>query len=162
MTRAVCALAALALALAGCRDDAPAKPPPPTGKLELIESAIANNVTPLVQAELARAERDHAQLLVYVGASWCEPCVRFHAAAADGRLDRMFPGLRLVVFDADRDDAALQAAGYGSQLIPLFSEAKADGSAGPGRIEGGIKGDAAVDELSLRLHDLLASRARRN
>jgi hypothetical protein len=149
----------IAAALAACRDDAPAKPPPappPPGKLELIESAIAGNVTPLVAAERARAERDHVHLLVYVGASWCEPCERFHQAAADGRLDAVFPDLRLVVFDADRDDDALAAAGYGSQLIPLFSEAKPDGSAGARRIEGGIKGDGAVDNLTVRLHDLLS------
>jgi hypothetical protein len=142
---------AAALGIAGCHGDAP----PPPGKLELIEAPAGADVATLIAAEVARAAHDRRQLVVYVGAPWCEPCERFHAAAAAGRLDAMFPSLRLVVFDADRDDAGLTGAGYGSKMIPLFAVPGPDGHAGPRRIEGGIKGDGAVDNLSLRLHDLL-------
>lgn len=151
------ALAAL-LAVVGCRDDAPAKPKQvalaPAAKLELIEPPAGDVVT-AVAAEVARAAADHAPLVVYVGATWCEPCVDFHKAAAAGRLDRMFPGLRVVAFDADRDEDALADAGYTSEYIPLFVIPEADGKAGPRRFEGGFQGDGAVDSLALRLHDLI-------
>jgi len=94
-------------------------------------------------------------LLVYEGAPWCEPCQAFHKAAADGKLDADFPTLTLLEFDNDRDADRLAAAGYQSKLIPLFAVPGPDGRSAGRQIEGGIKGDGAVDEIIPRLKSLV-------
>ena len=114
------------------------------------------DVPSLVKLELARAARDHRQLLVYVGATWCEPCRRFHQAAADHKLDRAFPSLRLLEFDDDRDAARLAMAGYSGHYIPLFAKPGVDGRGIGRQIEGSVKGDGAVDQIVPRLRSLLA------
>jgi len=126
-------------------------------RLELLEVKNGSgDVAPLIAAELERATNDHKQLLVYVGAGWCEPCRHFHEAAAAGQLDKTFGNLRLLVFDADRSGDALQRAGYDTHLIPLFAVPNADGSASGRHIEGSIKGDGAVAQITPRLQQLLA------
>ena len=92
---------------------------------------------------------------MYVGATWCEPCMRFHEAVEQGKLDRELAGVRFIEFDADRDKPRLAEAGYTSQLIPLFVIPQSDGRASDQRIEGGIKGDGAVTHILGRLQPLL-------
>ena len=122
--------------------------------VEIVEAA-QGDVATVVKGELARAARDRRQLLVYVGAPWCEPCRRFHQAAAEHKLDRAFPGLRLLEFDNDRDGARLAMAGYAGQFIPLFARPGADGRGSGRQIEGSVKGDGAVDQIVPRLRTLL-------
>ena len=153
--RVRCALALLIVL--GCQGSSPAgSAATVAGKVELIAAPAAADIAPLVARELVRAQGDGKQLLVYVGASWCEPCNRFHAAAERGELDAAFPRLRLLVFDADRDHDALVAGGYDSELIPLFAEPGTDGRASGRHIEGSIKGDGAVAQITPRLRALLA------
>jgi thiol-disulfide isomerase/thioredoxin len=118
-------------------------------------SAATGDVAVEVQRELARARADGRRLLVYVGATWCEPCRRFHEAATAGKLDAQFGTLRLVEFDLDRDRDRLSAAGYQSSYIPLFAAPLDDGRASGRQIQGSVKGDGAVDEIAPRLHALL-------
>ena len=152
-------IAPLVIVIAACQrgedPGTPAPAPAPKGKLELVAEPHADAVAPVVAREVARAKADHRQLLVYVGASWCEPCAHFHDAAAKGALDADFPRLRLLVFDADRDHDALVAAGYDSELIPLFMVPADDGRATGRHIEGSIKGADAVAEITPRLRALL-------
>jgi hypothetical protein len=124
-------------------------------RLELVDAPAVADVAPLVKTELDKAAHDGKQLLVYVGASWCEPCQHFHDAAASGRLDATFGRLRLLVFDLDRDAEPLRGAGYISELIPLFAIPRADGMASGRQIEGSIKGDGAVDQIAPRLRELV-------
>ena len=63
--------------------------------------------------------------------------------------------MRLLVFDADRDHDALVRAGYDSEMIPLFAVPAADGRATGRHIEGSVKGEAAVGEITPRLRALL-------
>jgi thiol-disulfide isomerase/thioredoxin len=128
---------------------------PTNGKVELVDANPKGDVAPLVKAELATARSAQRTLLVYVGASWCEPCRRFHDAAASGALDDRFGNLRLLVFDADRDGERLMASGYGMSMIPMFAIPRDDGSPSGRQIEGGIKGDGAVAEIAPRLRALL-------
>lgn len=103
------------------------------------------------------ADHEDRTVLVYVGATWCEPCRRFHDAVEAGELDETFPDLELVEFDLDEHKALLTEAGYASRLVPLFSVPNADGRDQQLRIEGSIKGDKAVeDNLVPRLENLLA------
>ncbi|PRP98625.1 TlpA family protein disulfide reductase [Enhygromyxa salina] len=135
--------------------------PAPAGP-EFALAPAEGDVVELVNAERAQAHAEDRQLLVYVGASWCEPCRYFHDAVEDGSLDQALPGLRLLEFDLDRDRDRLAAAGYSSRMIPLFVAPAPDGRAGPRRTEGGIKGPGAVEHLRPRLEALLvAARADR-
>jgi thiol-disulfide isomerase/thioredoxin len=164
-------LLALGLALLGC----PATPAPeaerqpasqpvseaeqPVGP-EFVLAPEAGEVIDIVTAEQRRAAADDRTLLVYVGASWCEPCQYFHTAVDEGTLDDSLAGVRLLEFDLDRDRDRLVAAGYSSKLIPLFVAPARDGRAGPRRTEGGVKGPAAVENLRKRLVALVeAARA---
>ncbi|MEZ4381394.1 MAG: thioredoxin family protein [Nannocystaceae bacterium] len=112
-------------------------------------------VAPLVAAAQAEAAAEGRPLVVYVGASWCEPCVAFHDALAAGELDAQLPPARFLEFDLDRDQQRLTEAGYTSRLIPLFVVPEADGRAGSRRVEGGVKGPRAVANLVGRLQPLL-------
>jgi hypothetical protein len=150
-----------ALAATGCgRDTVPsaettttaAKAPVP---VEIVP-APEGEVPAIVKGELDRARSDGHRLLVYVGATWCEPCQRFHTAAAAGEMNAAFPGMRLLEFDLDRDRDRLQRAGYSSRMIPLFALPRADGTGSGEQIEGSIKGPGAVEQITPRLRALLA------
>jgi hypothetical protein len=118
--------------------------------------AGVTDAAPAIREALTRASADGRALLVYVGATWCEPCQRFHHAVDQGELDSAFPRLSILAFDADRDHEALAAAGYFSRLIPLFAVPKSDGSSSGKQIEGSVKGEAAVGEITPRLRALIA------
>ena len=81
--------------------------------------------------------------------------IAFHKAAESGQLDAEFGKLRLLVFDLDRDGDALAKANYKSELIPLFALPNPDGTSSGKQIEGSIKGDGAVAQISPRLHELV-------
>jgi thiol-disulfide isomerase/thioredoxin len=117
--------------------------------------APPGGVVAIVREAAAAAVASRRTLLVYVGATWCEPCRRFHRAAEAGELDGALPRLMLLEFDLDRDQDRLIAAGYDSKYIPLFALASADGTASSHRIEGAIKGEGAVDFILPRLRDLV-------
>lgn len=119
---------ALSLSLAAC-DSAPSKdsaPPPakaadsqkPTGPLIEWMPSPDGDPAEIAKAEVERAKKDGRALIVYVGATWCEPCQRFHRAAESGEIQGDLPPIRMLEFDLDRDAERLTAAGYGSRLIP--------------------------------------------
>jgi len=114
------------------------------------------DVAALVRATAAQAKASHRRLVVYVGASWCEPCQAIHQAAASGKLDLAFPDLEVLAFDLDRDREALDQAGYASDLIPLFAVPLPEGRAGPRRAQGGLKRGDNVTYLTDKLRTLLS------
>jgi thiol-disulfide isomerase/thioredoxin len=143
----------------GC-EQAPKPTPEPspttaTGKVEILAAAPGDDAALVIQRAAEQARLEDRQLVVYVGATWCEPCERFHKAALAGELDTTFPKLRLLEFDRDRDEARLGRAGCLSRLIPLFAKPDATGRCSDARIEGGIKGEGAVAEITPRLSQLL-------
>ena len=129
----------------------------PQRRIEFVEPPPSGDVAAFVTAELERARRDGHSVLVYVGASWCEPCKRFHHAVETGQLDGRLPNLRLLDFDRDRDGDRLAAAGYTSHYIPLFARPRPDGRSSQEQIEGSVKGDGAVAEITPRLKALLSN-----
>jgi hypothetical protein len=143
---------------AGGRPEAGAPAPAVRGGVSWLVAPERADVAALVRIERARAAAQHRQLLVYVGAVWCEPCQRFHHAARAGELDPIFPSLTVLEFDLDRDHELLASAGYASHYIPLFALPKEDGTASGRQVEGGIKGDGAVGFITAKVKDLLEPR----
>lgn len=124
----------------------------PTAKPEIVTGATP--VAPFVAEAILSAPA--AKTIVYVGATWCEPCQRFHAALQSGALDAQLPGVRFIEYDLDRSKAELADAGYVSRLIPLFALPEADGRCSARKLEGSIKGETAVQSNILpRLATLL-------
>lgn len=124
-------------------------------KVRLVDPPANGDVEAAVRGALLQAETDERHLVVYVGAKWCEPCQRFHHAAERGELDATFPDVDFLTFDADHDSERLTSAGYVSKYIPLFALPKPDGSASGQQIEGGVKGEGAVANITPRLQNLL-------
>lgn len=109
-----------------------------------------------VQQHVEEADASGKRVLVYVGATWCEPCKRFHKALASGELDKELAGTKFIEFDADKDAAELRQAGYVAKYIPLFSVPDQSGHSSGRAIAGSVKGDAAVrEDLVPRLLALL-------
>jgi len=127
-----------------------------TRHVALLDAPASGPVAPIVRDAVAGAAGEHRTLVVYVGAPWCEPCQRFHGAAARGELDSMLSDVALLEFDMDRDRERLTSAGYVSKYIPLFALPAQDGSASGKQIEGGIKGEGAVGFIVPRLRAMLA------
>ncbi len=157
---------ALVVLVACSRDDArevrgsAAGSPPPTapaaatGHVEIIDAPATGDVASYVAGELGIAARDKLPVLVYVGATWCEPCRDFHAAADRGELDPQLGALRLLEFDLDRDADRLEAAGYKSSLVPLFAKPGADGRASGQQTDGVKTGGRYVEQLVPRVKAL--------
>lgn len=125
---------------------------PAPSELDVVEPFIRG------QVELSSATGVH--LLIYVGAPWCEPCQRFHAAVLHGELDDVLAGTHLLEFDADRASAALHRAGYAFEFIPVLAIPKPDGRSSGRLLSGSIKGPTAVaGDLVPRLRALLDGRA---
>ena len=134
-----------------------ANAPPPTF---LHYPRQGNAIEPWIQEQVEIAEASHLRVLVYVGASWCEPCQHFHQAVEHGELNGTLNGLRFLEFDQDRDAAALKNAGYVYQYIPVLALPDPDGRNHGRMISGSIKGPNAIKEnLVPRLQALLSGRA---
>lgn len=120
------------------------------------EHAGEGALAPLLRAFIARARAEGRTPLVYVGATWCEPCRYFHAAAERGELDGVLPPLALFELDLDRDGARIAEAGYRSQMIPLIAVPGEDGRSTGRQIEGSIHGPGSPAQITPRLRALLA------
>ena len=117
-------------------------------------------IEPWIQEQVELAEAAKVRVLVYVGASWCEPCQRFHQAVEHGELNGTLNGLRFLEFDQDQDAAALKTAGYNYQFIPVLALPDPDGRNHGKMIAGSIKGANAVKQnLVPRLQALLNGQA---
>jgi len=126
--------------------------------VELVR-APDGDVHAIVAAAKKQAREHGRTLLVYIGATWCEPCQHFHHAAERGELDAKFPKLTLLVFDADHDGDRLRNAQYAPGYIPYFGMPDDEGKPTRHAMEGSVKGDGAVANIAPRLQALIASDA---
>jgi thiol-disulfide isomerase/thioredoxin len=92
----------------------------PLASLLLLAAPAEGDVLSIVRAGRVHALEQKRTFVVYVGASWCPPCVRFHEALKNGELAQSLAHYTLMQFDLDRDGQRLLAAGYGSKFIPFF------------------------------------------
>jgi thiol-disulfide isomerase/thioredoxin len=95
--------------------------------VRLVFAAQDSDALSVVRTERLRAKAEGRVLVVYAGASWCEPCKRFKHAIEAGTLDEKLSKTTLLVFDADRDTERLASAGYAFKFIPYVALAGADG-----------------------------------
>jgi thiol-disulfide isomerase/thioredoxin len=123
--------------------------------LRVVRAPAGSDAARVVREARDRSKSDGRELVVYVGAKWCEPCQYFHKAAESGALDGEFPDLTILEFDLDEDRERLAAAGYVSELIPLFAVPGEDGRASDRKLAGSVKGAGAVANISPRLRALL-------
>ncbi len=130
---------------------------PKSSKPSFVTAEAEGEISGVVKAAVGDARASDERVVVYVGAEWCEPCKRFHQAVEAGELDQQLAGVRFLEFDADRDQARLQAGGYTGRYIPRFALPGDDGKFGGKKIEGGVKGDGAVEHIMKRLTPLLAT-----
>ncbi len=154
------------LLLLGCSGKAPDAPPeaaPQVGDAQEVSTprfvAAAEGADVAEEVRNVVAASADEKVIVYVGASWCGPCQAFHAALERGELDEALAGVKFLEYDADRDRERLELAGYGGRLIPRFAMPGPDGKFGGEKIEGGIKGDGAVEHIMKRLLPLLGADA---
>lgn len=127
----------------------------PTQRAQLVKAA-PGPVAELVRAALETAAVDERKLIVYVGASWCEPCQVFLKGVAAGELPASLGDLRILKFDHDADEARLAEANYGGDLIPRFVKPGPGGLGSAARFEGSVKGPAALENIVPRLEALVA------
>lgn len=139
------------------REEAPASEPTVRSGPRFVPGMVP--VAPFVAEQLLDAPPGE-RTLVYVGATWCEPCQRFHRAVEAGELDTVLPGVRLIEYDIDAAKPSLAADGYQARLIPIFARPGSDGRAAGTIVAGSIKGDGAVQNIVPRLQALLAEPAR--
>jgi hypothetical protein len=136
-------------------------PPPPSIDPQATVRFVAS-VEGEVAPQLVRrmAEAKGRQMLVYVSASWCEPCRRFHEAVDRGELTGKLGPVDLVTFDGEYDAERLMISGYEQQMIPAFTVPGPDGRATTRHLEGGVSGEGAVADLVPRLRALLETPTR--
>jgi hypothetical protein len=122
--------------------------------IELV-AAPPGDVAALVRAGRVQAKAHGRTMLVYIGATWCEPCQRFHHAAEEGKLDDTFPTLSLLTFDADNDQQRLRASLFAPGYLPYFGVPDEAGKGTSVALSGSIKGEGAVDNITPRLLELI-------
>ncbi len=99
----------------------PGAPRPAALRTELEPAPEGGELAALVQQARERARQEGPELVVYVGAPWCEPCSEVSRRGEGlASSDAVLPALRLLEFDLDRDRERLAEAGYASEMIPLF------------------------------------------
>jgi thiol-disulfide isomerase/thioredoxin len=109
----------------------------------------------LVLEQVAASKAVDRTLVVYAGASWCEPCRRFHEAADRGDLNAQFGDVDFLAFDVDIDNERLAYGNYDTATIPMIALPGEDGKASSKIMSGSVKGDGAVQEMTPRLKALL-------
>ena len=100
---------------------------PPRARVKVVDASEDSDVLSLVRAKRLEAKAEGRVLVVYVSATWCEPCKKLRAELASGRLDDRLAHVTLLAFDADRDGDRLGAAGYSYQFVPFVALPGADG-----------------------------------
>lgn len=127
--------------------------PAPAASLEFIPGAPTGPVDDYVKEQLKNTT--NRPVVVYVGATWCEPCKRFHDSVQSGELAGVLPPILFIEYDLDKDKERLVSAGYQSKMIPLFAKPNPDGTSSGKQIEGSIKGPGATMQIVPRLKNLL-------
>lgn len=130
----------------------PAPSKSPGEKLSVVTAAADGDALSTIRTERLKAKADGRVLVVFVSASWCEPCKRMKEEIHAGRLDAQLGKTTLLAFDADKDGDRLGSAGYKYSFIPFVALPGADGHPVES-VEAKGKGSNAWRELLGKLED---------
>lgn len=151
------AVICLPLVFAGCTRSSSPPPIDPTATVRFITAPMDGAVSSIMAAQLTQSRAANRKVLLYAGASWCEPCRNFHEAVDRGELVGQIGAVDLVAFDSQVDAERMLLSGYESQFIPLFALPNPDGKASGRHVEGSVKGPGVVGDLVPKLRELLAA-----
>lgn len=139
--------------LVACRDE-PAMPAETTAAPARSHGAGASHwieqersgtaLDALLAGHARRAAGQGLRPVLYVGASWCQPCKLLAQHRDDPRVASALRGTYMVEIDFDDWTVAeLGAAGYGVQAVPVFFAIGGAGEAAGPRLDGGAWGGDA-------------------
>ncbi len=98
--------------------------------IRMFEATEQGDLFATIRAARLRAVEAKRVLVVYVGASWCPPCKRFHDAVRNHSLDEKLAGFDFLYLDMDVVKDKIVEAGYASRYIPFFALPRSDGKRG--------------------------------
>lgn len=131
-----------------------------SAKVVVVEAAQDMDAISQIRTERLKAKADGRVLVVYVGATWCDPCKKFKQELHSGNLDAKLSKITLLAFDADKDQDRLATVGYSFRFIPFVALPGADGQPTDSQEARG-KGAAAWRELLGKLETWQANAPRR-
>jgi thiol-disulfide isomerase/thioredoxin len=98
--------------------------------IRMFEATEQGDLFATIRASRLRAVEGKRVLVVYVGASWCPPCKRFHEAIRNHSLDEKLAGFDFLYLDMDVVKDKIVETGYASKYIPFFALPTGDGKRG--------------------------------
>ena len=105
----------------------PSPPPGERGKVVVETAKADSDAISAIRTARLQAKAANRVLVVYVSATWCDPCKKLKAEIEAGRLDDRLGKTTLLAFDADKDGERLLAAGYSFKFVPYVALPGADG-----------------------------------
>lgn len=136
-------------------DPPPHTPDPPRKPgegIRLTTAAADGDALSTIRTARLQAKSEGRVLIVYVSATWCEPCRRMKDEIHAGHLDAQLGKTTLLAFDADKDGDRLASAGYKFGFIPFVALPGADGHPSES-LEAKGKGSNAWRELLGKLEE---------
>lgn len=116
--------------------------PTPGGKLVVTPADADTDAISTIRTARLRAKAEGRVLVVYVSATWCDPCKKLKSEIEAGHLDNRLGKTTLLAFDADRDGERLLGAGYSFKFVPFVALAGTDGHPADSQQATGHGGDA--------------------
>lgn len=95
--------------------------------IKVVTAPADGDALSTIRTKRLEAKADGRVLVVYVSATWCEPCRKLKEEIQAGRLDEKLGKTTLLAFDADKDGDRLASAGYKFGFIPFVALPGADG-----------------------------------
>jgi thiol-disulfide isomerase/thioredoxin len=109
---------------------------------KIVEATADADTLTLIRTQRLQAKADSRVLVVYVSATWCEPCKKFKKELDSGRLDDRLAKITFLAFDADKDMDRLGSAGYKFKFVPFVALPGVDGQPSDSQQATGKGGDA--------------------
>lgn len=97
------------------------------GHVVVTPAAADSDAISTIRVARLQAKAEGRVLVVYVSATWCDPCKKLKAEIEAGHLDDRLGKTTLLAFDADKDGERLLAAGYQFRFVPFVALPGPDG-----------------------------------
>lgn len=137
---------ALLLAL-GCASPPPpqAAPKPPIHTSDLPDGS---DVSAGLRGAVGEAERAGLKPVLYLGATWCQPCVAYERALFHPEMVAAHANVLLVKADFDRHGSALEAAGFVASGVPFWCHLDREGGNSGRCITGAAWGEDTPENMA--------------